>query len=104
MADIELPPGLVALQLSVYEARLRLIGHVRANGPVRGWSPDTDVEGANLQHACEVSEGMLQKAIDDSGLEQKHGQPALRRALMAAAAPQMPAQPGSGWARPHMSV
>ena len=95
MADIELPPDLVALQLSVYEARLRLIGHVRANGPVRDWSPGTRAEGASLQHACEVSEDGLRKAIADSGLERKHGQRALRRALMAAAAPQMPAQPGT---------
>jgi hypothetical protein len=95
MVDIELPRGLVALQLSVYAARLRLVDHVRANGPVRDWSPETDAEGAGLQRACEVSEAVLQKAINESGLERKHGRRALRRALMAAAAPQMPSQPGT---------
>ncbi|MFD0132896.1 hypothetical protein ACFVIL_02855 [Streptomyces sp. NPDC127159] len=95
MGDIELPRGLVALQLDVYAARLRLVEHVRANGPVRDWSPDADDDGADLQHACEVSEAVLQKAIDESGLERKHGRRALRRALMAAAAPQMASQPGT---------
>ncbi|WP_153534018.1 hypothetical protein [Streptomyces sp. RB17] len=95
MADIELPRGLVALQIDVYAARLRLVEHVRANGPVRDWSPDADAEGADLQYACEVSEAVLQKAIDESGLERKHGRRALRRALMAAAAPQMVGQPGT---------
>ncbi|MFD8504279.1 hypothetical protein ACFV2L_16360 [Streptomyces sp. NPDC059687] len=95
MANIELPQGLVALQLDVYAARLTLVEHVRANGPVRDWSPEADAEGADLQHACEVSEAVLQKAIDESGLEQKHGRRALRRALMAGAAPQMASQPGT---------
>ncbi|WP_146192701.1 hypothetical protein [Streptomyces sp. A244] len=94
MVDIELPRGLVALQLSVYAARLRLVEHVRANGPVRNWNPGTDAEGADLQDACEVSQAVLQKAIDESGLEQKHGRRALRRALMAAGQ-QMPSQPGT---------
>ncbi|MEU0213224.1 hypothetical protein [Streptomyces canus] len=95
MFDIELPRGLVALQLSVYAARLRLVEHVRANGPVRDGSPSTDADGADLQDACEVSQAVLQKAIDESGLEQKHGRRALRRALMAAAGQQMPSQPGT---------
>ncbi|MET8784905.1 hypothetical protein [Streptomyces sp. NPDC004589] len=95
MGDIELPRGLVALQLDVWAARLRLVEHVRANGPVRDWSPDADADGADLQHACEVSDAVLQKAIDESGLEQKHGRRALRRALMAGAAPQMASQPGT---------
>ncbi|MEU6318581.1 hypothetical protein [Streptomyces sp. NPDC047009] len=95
MADIELPRGLVALQLDVYAARLRLIEHIRANGPVRDWSPDADADGADLQHAHEVSEAVLQKTIDESGLERKHGRRALRRALMATAAPQMASQPGT---------
>ena len=95
MVDIELPRGLVALQLSVYAARLRLVEHVRANGPVRDWSPDTDAEGANLQDVCGVSQAVMQKAIDESGLEQKHGRRALRRALRAAAGRQMPSQLGT---------
>ncbi|MFF7756909.1 hypothetical protein [Streptomyces griseorubiginosus] len=95
MVDIELPRGLVALQLSVYAARLRLAEHVRANGPVRDWSPGTDAEGANLQDACRVSQAVLQKAIDESGLEQKHGRRTLRRALRAAAGLQMPSQLGT---------
>ncbi|GAA3794808.1 hypothetical protein [Streptomyces chiangmaiensis] len=93
MADVELPKGLVALQLDVYAARLRLVEHVRANGPVRDWSPEADAEGADLQHACEVSEAVLQKAIDESGLEQKHGRRALCRALMAGAARSWQASP-----------
>ena len=95
MADIELPRALVASQLDVYAARLRLVEHVRANGPVRDCSPDADAEGADLQHACEVREAVLQRAIDESGLERKYGRRALRRALMAAAAPQMASQPGT---------
>jgi hypothetical protein len=100
MVDIELPRGLVALQLSVYAARLRLVEHVRENGPVRDWSPDTKAQGASVQRACEVSEAVLQKAIDESGLERTHGRRALRRALMAAAAPLMPSQPGTTPDRP----
>ncbi|WP_217128668.1 hypothetical protein [Streptomyces sp. AC558_RSS880] len=95
MVGIELPRCLVALQLSVYTARLRVVEHVRTNGPTRDWSPEIHAEGANLQQACEVSEAALQKAIDESGLEQQHGRRALRRALMAAASPQMPGQPGT---------
>lgn len=95
MADIELPRGLVALQIDVYAARLRLVEYVRANGPARDWSSDANAAGADLQDACEVSEAVLQVAIDESGLERKHGRRELRRALMAAAAPQMASQPGS---------
>ncbi|BDH69817.1 hypothetical protein MTP06_32660 [Streptomyces sp. PLM4] len=82
------------MQLSVYAARLRLVEHVRANGPVWDWSPDADAQGADLQLACEVSAAILRKAIDDSSMEREHGRRALRRALMAAASPQMPSQPG----------
>ncbi|MGJ5828964.1 hypothetical protein [Streptomyces ossamyceticus] len=95
MVDIELPRSLVALQLTVYAARLRLVEHVRVNGPVRDWSPGTDAEGADLQAACEVSQAVLLKAVDESGLERKHGRRALRRALLAAAGQQMPSQPGT---------
>ncbi|WP_371584476.1 hypothetical protein [Streptomyces sp. NBC_01314] len=89
MVDIELPQAMVALQLGVYFVRLRVVEHVRAHGPVGGWSPDVDAEGARLQQACEASEAALGKAIEESGLEREHGRRAVRRALMAAAAPQV---------------
>lgn len=37
----------------------------------------------------------LLKAIDEGGLERKHGRHTLRRAVMPAAAPQMASQPGT---------
>jgi hypothetical protein len=95
MVDIELPEPLVRLQLDVYLARLRVIEHVRAHGPVAGWSPGVHAEGARLQQACEASEAALRNAIVESGLEREHGGRAVCRALMAAAALQMPAQPGT---------
>lgn len=95
MVDIQLPRAWVVLQLSVYAARLRVVEHVRAHGPVEGWSPDVDAEGARLQQACEASETALRKAIEESDLEREHGRRAVRRALMAAAAPQMSGRPGT---------
>jgi hypothetical protein len=94
MVDIELPQALIALQLSVYSARLRVVEHVRAHGPIGGWSPDVDTEGARLQQAIEAGEAALRRAIEESSLEREHGQRAVRRALMAAAAPQMSDRPG----------
>ena len=94
MVDIELPPALIALQLSVYAARLRVVEHVRAHGPIGGWSPEVDAEGARLQQALEAGEDALRRAIEESGLEREHGRRAVRRALMAAAAPQMSDRPG----------
>ena len=94
MVDIELPQALIALQLSLYSARLRVVEHIRAHGPIGGWSPDVDAEGARLQQAIEAREAALRRAIEESGLEREHGQRAVRRALMAAAAPQMSDRPG----------
>lgn len=93
MVSIELPQALITLQLDVFAARLRVIDHVRAHGPVGDWSPDVDAEGARLQRACEASEAALRKAVEESGLEQEHGRRAIRRALIAAAASQMSERP-----------
>lgn len=95
MVDIRLPRALVALQLDVYAARLRVVEHVRAHGPVGDWSPDINAEGARLQQASEASEIALRRAIEESGLEGEHGRRAVRRALMAAAAPQMSDRSGT---------
>jgi hypothetical protein len=93
MVDIHLPRALVALQLDLYTARLRVVEHVRAHGSVGDWSPDINADG--LQQASEASEIALRKAVEESGLEGEHGRRAVRRALMAAAAPQMPDRPGA---------
>lgn len=95
MVDIHLPQALLALQLDVYAARLRVVEHVRTHGPVGGWSPDVNAEGARLQHAIGASEMALRKAIEESGLEGEHSRGAVRRALRAAAAPQMSDRPGT---------
>ena len=95
MVDIELPELLVHLQLEVYVARLRVIEHVRVHGPVAGWSPGVDAEGARLQQACEASEAALHTAIDESCLAQKHVRRAVRRALRAEAALRMSDQRGT---------
>ncbi|MFJ7044153.1 hypothetical protein CTU88_09800 [Streptomyces sp. JV178] len=95
MVDIELPEPLVRLQLDVYLARLRVIEHVRAHGPVAGWSPGVEAEGARLQQAREASEAELQRAIEESGLEREHGRRAVGRALRAEAGPQMPGRRGT---------
>lgn len=95
MVDIHLPRALVALQLDLYTARLRVVEHVRAHGSVGDWSPDINADGARLPQASEASEIALRKAVEESGLEGEHGRRAVRRALMAAAAPQMPDRPGA---------
>lgn len=93
MVSIELPQVLITQQLGVFAARLRVVEHVRAHGPVGDWSPDVDAEGAKLQRACEASEAALWKTVEESGLEQEHGRRAIRRALLAAAATQMSERP-----------
>jgi hypothetical protein len=48
MIEIHLPYALIALQLDVYTARLRVMEHVRAHGPGGDFSPDANGEGADF--------------------------------------------------------
>lgn len=92
VAGMEVPEPLIALQCAAYAARQALTDHVRANGPVRNWSPGINAAGAALQQTCERAKATLQQAIDDSGLARDHGSRAVNHALRRAALPRMEAR------------